>query len=150
MKKDIFFTNVHQIGKNQEPIQKFAKGDRIAPSISATSVVEGTIAVSDVDGRLCYTKADKNGTGRWYRFDMLTDFNNLPDFKLIQRGQGTKGAYDGNIELEWLSQNDYFTFRLIVSRVDNFYYYWIDTYWEDTSNGDFGQIIILAEKLIET
>jgi hypothetical protein len=150
MKKDIFFTNVNQIGKTHEPIQKFAKGDRITPSISATTVVEGTIAVSDVDGRLCYTKADKNGTGRWYRFDMPYDFNNLPDFKLSQRGQGTKGAYDGNIELEWLSQNDYFTFRLIVSRVDNFYYYWIDSYWEDTSNNDFGQIILLAEQLIET
>lgn len=150
MKKDIFFTNVNEIGKSHEPIQKFAKGDRITPPQSATSVVEGTIAVSDADGRLCFTKKDKNGTGRWYRFDLPYDLNSLSEFKLTQRWKGKQGAYDGNVEMEWLCQNDYFTCRLIIDRKDNFYYYWLDIYWEDTNNGDFGQIVLESEKLIET
>lgn len=150
MKEEIFFTSVNEIGKTHEPIQKFGKGDRITPTASATSVVEGTIAVSEADGRLCYTKKDKNGVARWYRFDTPYDFKNVGDIKLYQTFNGNKGRYNGNVDLVWKSTNGFFTFVLIVERINNFYYYTTECYFEDVPNGIYEQIDIVGKKLIET
>ena len=104
-KENIFFSDVAEIGATHEPIEKFATGNRITPSASATSVREGTIAFSD-GGDLCYTKKDKNGVGRWFSAGLKFDYNKLKSFKFKQNWSGKKGQYDGSVWIEFSTRDD--------------------------------------------
>ena len=111
-KENIFFSDVAEIGATHEPIEKFATGNRITPSASATSVQEGTIAFSD-GGDLCYTKKDKNGVGRWFSAGLKFDYNTLNFLNLGQNWSGKKGSYNGSVVIKFTS-----LLNLDIIRVD--------------------------------
>jgi hypothetical protein len=97
--ENIFFKNKTEIGNTNVPIEQFATGNRITPTASATSVKEGTIAFSEL-GDLCYTKKDKNGVGRWFSLGLKNlNFNELKILTLNQKWTGTKGSYNGDVNI---------------------------------------------------
>ena len=59
-----------------DDIEKFAKGNRISPSASATSFPKGTLGLGN-DGNVWVNYPDKNGVVRWQKEIVVGFYDNL-------------------------------------------------------------------------
>jgi len=117
-----------------DDIEKFAKGNRISPSASATSFPKGTLGLGN-DGNVWVNYPDKNGVVRWQKEILVGFYDNL------SIGNYSKDYFEFQFnvdDLEFTLVYKYESGISIISNIGNYFNREISkviNYWERFEGG---------------